>query len=54
MSEERWVHPVKRDERYAQVQQLVREGREAEAQRLEEAIWADVRATGYQLYSFKG
>lgn len=54
MAEKRWVHPVKRDKRYAQVQQLVREGREADAQKLEEAIWKDVRAAGYQLYSFKG
>lgn len=54
MPEKRWVHPVKRDERYAQVQQLVKEGREAEAQKLEEAIWADVREAGYQLYSFQG
>ena len=54
MPEKRWVHPVKRDERYAQVQQLVREGKEAEAQRLEEAIWEDVLAAGYQLHSFKG
>lgn len=54
MAEERWVHPVKKDERYAQVQRLVQEGREAEAQKLEEAIWADVHAAGYQRYSFKG
>ena len=53
MAEERWVHPVKRDERYAQVQRLVQEGREDEAQKLEEAIWADVRKAGYQLYSFE-
>lgn len=54
MTKKRWVHPVKKDERYAQVQRLVQEGREVEAQELEEAIWADVRAAGYQLYSFKG
>ena len=54
MPEKRWVHPVKRDERYAQVQKLVQEGREAEAQKLEEAIWADVCEAGYQLYSFQG
>ena len=37
------VHPVAADPRYKTVKQLVVEGREEEAQRLEEAIWADVR-----------
>ena len=39
-----YIHPVAADPRYAVVKQLVANGNEGEAQRLEEAIWADVRA----------
>ena len=39
-----YIHPVAADPRYAVVKQLVANGNEDEAQRLEEAIWADVRA----------
>ena len=52
MPKKNWIHPVKADARYSQVKQLVAEGKEVEAQKLEETIWADVRAAGYELYSF--